>query len=217
MALAKGLAILEAFDAAHPEMTCRTSRAVSACPRRPRAGRSSRYRRWATWASGTSGSTSSPGSWRWGRPSTSRPASTNPATGPARPRGALRRCLVGRHARRDGRDLRGACLCPARAPRGSGRGRALPGAGDVDGPRPDRGPAGRGYDPAAGACRCSGADVEDLHRPLPLREEIARVRENGYATTVDQLDYGITALAVPIRDPEGAPSPPSIPRATQAS
>ena len=32
-----------------------------------------------------------------------------------------------------------------------------------------------------------------------LNEEIARVREEGYATTVDQLDYGITALAVPIR------------------
>jgi IclR family pca regulon transcriptional regulator len=29
------------------------------------------------------------------------------------------------------------------------------------------------------------------------------VRANGYATTVDQLDYGITALAVPIRDPQG--------------
>jgi IclR family pca regulon transcriptional regulator len=39
--------------------------------------------------------------------------------------------------------------------------------------------------------------------PCRLREEIARVRENGYATTVDQLDYGITALAVPIRDPQG--------------
>ena len=32
-----------------------------------------------------------------------------------------------------------------------------------------------------------------------LREIIARVREEQYATTVDQLDYGITALAVPIR------------------
>jgi IclR family pca regulon transcriptional regulator len=43
-----------------------------------------------------------------------------------------------------------------------------------------------------------------VHRPLPvLREEIARVQENGFATTVDQLDYGITALAVPIRDPQG--------------
>lgn len=33
--------------------------------------------------------------------------------------------------------------------------------------------------------------------------EIATVRAQGYATTVDQLDYGITALAVPIRDAEG--------------
>jgi IclR family pca regulon transcriptional regulator len=37
-----------------------------------------------------------------------------------------------------------------------------------------------------------------------LRQIIAEVRRTGYATTVDQLDYGITALAVPIRSPEGA-------------
>ncbi len=36
-----------------------------------------------------------------------------------------------------------------------------------------------------------------------LRQEICRVREMAYATTVDQLDYGITALAVPIRGPDG--------------
>lgn len=36
-----------------------------------------------------------------------------------------------------------------------------------------------------------------------LAQEIAQVAEQGYATTVDQLDYGITALAVPIRDTEG--------------
>ena len=36
-----------------------------------------------------------------------------------------------------------------------------------------------------------------------LRREILAVREAGYATTVDQLDYGITALAVPIRNVEG--------------
>lgn len=39
--------------------------------------------------------------------------------------------------------------------------------------------------------------------PSALREEVLRVREAGYATTVDQLDYGITALAVPIRDMQG--------------
>ena len=39
--------------------------------------------------------------------------------------------------------------------------------------------------------------------PKLLREEILAVREAGYSTTVDQLDYGITALAVPIRDIEG--------------
>lgn len=36
-----------------------------------------------------------------------------------------------------------------------------------------------------------------------LRAELMVVRRDGYATTVDQLDYGITALAVPIRDLEG--------------
>ncbi|WP_417683890.1 IclR family transcriptional regulator domain-containing protein [Roseibium sp.] len=40
-------------------------------------------------------------------------------------------------------------------------------------------------------------DPQELHR------EVLKVRENGYSTTVDQLDYGITALAVPIRDPDG--------------
>jgi IclR family pca regulon transcriptional regulator len=39
--------------------------------------------------------------------------------------------------------------------------------------------------------------------PALLRAEILAVREAGYSTTVDQLDYGITALAVPIRDTEG--------------
>lgn len=36
-----------------------------------------------------------------------------------------------------------------------------------------------------------------------LRRLIAEAEERGYATTVDQLDYGITALAVPIRNAEG--------------
>ncbi|MCW1931407.1 IclR family transcriptional regulator domain-containing protein [Pararhodobacter zhoushanensis] len=36
-----------------------------------------------------------------------------------------------------------------------------------------------------------------------LRDEILRVREQGYAATVDQLDYGITAIAVPIVNEEG--------------
>ncbi|WP_417670360.1 IclR family transcriptional regulator domain-containing protein [Roseibium sp.] len=39
--------------------------------------------------------------------------------------------------------------------------------------------------------------------PDELYREVLAVRETGYSTTVDQLDYGITALAVPIRDPEG--------------
>ena len=36
-----------------------------------------------------------------------------------------------------------------------------------------------------------------------FRAELMAVRQNGYATTVDQLDYGITALAVPVRDQNG--------------
>jgi len=32
-----------------------------------------------------------------------------------------------------------------------------------------------------------------------LRDLVLQVRQDGFATTVDQLDYGITALAVPIR------------------
>lgn len=39
--------------------------------------------------------------------------------------------------------------------------------------------------------------------PAAIREEILAVREAGYSTTVDQLDYGITAIAVPIRDASG--------------
>ncbi|MGB3245733.1 MAG: IclR family transcriptional regulator C-terminal domain-containing protein [Sulfitobacter sp.] len=36
-----------------------------------------------------------------------------------------------------------------------------------------------------------------------LRAEIETVRKSDYATTVDQLDYGITALAVAVRDSNG--------------
>ena len=39
--------------------------------------------------------------------------------------------------------------------------------------------------------------------PKALRAEVMVARRDGYATTVDQLDYGITALAVPIRDANG--------------
>ncbi|NNE87679.1 MAG: helix-turn-helix domain-containing protein [Silicimonas sp.] len=42
-----------------------------------------------------------------------------------------------------------------------------------------------------------------LTDPKIIRTEIAAVRDAGYATTVDQLDYGITALAVPIRGIDG--------------
>ncbi len=36
-----------------------------------------------------------------------------------------------------------------------------------------------------------------------LRAAILKARDDGYAVTVDQLDYGITALAVPVRDAAG--------------
>lgn len=36
-----------------------------------------------------------------------------------------------------------------------------------------------------------------------LRDRVAQVRRQGYSTTVDELDYGITALAVPIRNRAG--------------
>jgi len=36
-----------------------------------------------------------------------------------------------------------------------------------------------------------------------LRRLVLKVRELGYSTTVDQLDYGITAISVPIRGPDG--------------
>ena len=38
---------------------------------------------------------------------------------------------------------------------------------------------------------------------VALAAEIAQVAEQGWCTTVDQLDYGITALAVPIRNSDG--------------
>lgn len=42
-----------------------------------------------------------------------------------------------------------------------------------------------------------------LTDPRAIRREILAVRKAGYSTTVDQLDYGITAIAVPIRDSGG--------------
>jgi IclR family transcriptional regulator, pca regulon regulatory protein len=36
-----------------------------------------------------------------------------------------------------------------------------------------------------------------------LRERVSVVMRQGYSTTVDELDYGITALAVPIRNRAG--------------
>jgi len=36
-----------------------------------------------------------------------------------------------------------------------------------------------------------------------LREIVRTARRNGYATVVDEFDYGVTALATPIRGPDG--------------
>jgi IclR family transcriptional regulator, pca regulon regulatory protein len=36
-----------------------------------------------------------------------------------------------------------------------------------------------------------------------LRAEIARVRDNGYAIAIDQLDYGIASISIPVREPQG--------------
>jgi IclR family pca regulon transcriptional regulator len=64
-----------------------------------------------------------------------------------------------------------------------------------------------GLPPADLAARLAGPldklTSKTLADPCALADEIARVREDGYSTTVDQLDYGITALAVPIRGSDG--------------
>ena len=39
--------------------------------------------------------------------------------------------------------------------------------------------------------------------PAELRAEIERARETGYAVAIDQLDYGVAAIAAPIRGPGG--------------
>jgi len=36
-----------------------------------------------------------------------------------------------------------------------------------------------------------------------LRQILAEVRQQGYALVVDQLDYGVTSLAVPVKDQTG--------------
>jgi IclR family pca regulon transcriptional regulator len=54
-----------------------------------------------------------------------------------------------------------------------------------------------------GHVRPAALTSKSITDPKVLHSEILAVREAGYSTTVDQLDYGITALAVPIRDIEG--------------
>lgn len=52
-------------------------------------------------------------------------------------------------------------------------------------------------------CNATKLTSKTCTNPKALRAELMAVRRKGYATTVDQLDYGITALAVPIRDQDG--------------
>jgi IclR family pca regulon transcriptional regulator len=42
-----------------------------------------------------------------------------------------------------------------------------------------------------------------IAEPQELRAEIAHIRECGFAIAIDQLDHGVAAIAVPIRDPHG--------------
>jgi IclR family pca regulon transcriptional regulator len=53
------------------------------------------------------------------------------------------------------------------------------------------------------ALRPVALTAETVVDPKRLRRTIQEVRRQDYATTVDQLDYGITALAVPIHGPSG--------------
>jgi IclR family pca regulon transcriptional regulator len=46
--------------------------------------------------------------------------------------------------------------------------------------------------------------AQTIDDPEELRAEIARTHASGYAIAIDQLDYGIAAIAVPIRGPDGA-------------
>ena len=52
-------------------------------------------------------------------------------------------------------------------------------------------------------CRLEALTSKTCTDRKALRGDLMTVRAEGYATTVDQLDYGITALAVPIRDADG--------------
>jgi DNA-binding IclR family transcriptional regulator len=51
--------------------------------------------------------------------------------------------------------------------------------------------------------RCTPATITDFGA---LTDELALVRDRGWATTVDELEIGLTAIAVPLRDPPAAES-----------
>lgn len=45
--------------------------------------------------------------------------------------------------------------------------------------------------------------VHTITKRAVLREELARVRDQGYALAVDELEVGLTAVAAPIRNAHG--------------
>ena len=58
-------------------------------------------------------------------------------------------------------------------------------------------------DAALATMRPEALTSRTVTEPSALRDLILAARQDGFATTVDQLDYGITALAVPIRAADG--------------
>jgi len=58
-------------------------------------------------------------------------------------------------------------------------------------------------DAVLGAMQPAALTSRTVTDKAELRHLILTAREQGYATTVDQLDYGITALAVPVRAADG--------------
>lgn len=54
------------------------------------------------------------------------------------------------------------------------------------------------------AARPAALTAKTVTAKSELRRLVQKARESGYATEVDQLDYGVTALAAPVRGADGA-------------
>ena len=67
---------------------------------------------------------------------------------------------------------------------------------NYDRPLPDSAPR-----PLAALEQCADATITDPHR---LLEELEKIRQQGYAITVDELDGDFSAVAAPVRGPFGA-------------